>query len=302
MPDFSVIIPSHNGGDTLPRCLKAVEALESGGASLEVLLIDNDSNDTTLQTMEDFAVAFGAKIISVPERGKSFALNKGLKEAVGEVIVFLDDDTVPDPDLLQSYATMFQRNPDTHVLAGRIMPLWTEAPPTWLSELAREGLVLGCTPANLVNSNLSPEQVKGGNFAVRRSVIGKIRFDEGQANWGMHGASRGGEDTDFVRQLSLTGCTIGYAHSAAVGHIIQPNEMTVRSLIKRTIRVGRSNASSVGIVRAFRLLIEAAAHGLTSLLAFVAGRKTLAARSLRAFAYKLGQIDGLRIKPTRASS
>ena len=103
MDSCSIILPSRSGSDTLPLVLEALAAIERPQCGVEIVLVDNASTDETPQLMARFAAAHGAQVLAEPRPGKSHALNTGIDASSGDLIVFLDDDAIPDRDWISSF-------------------------------------------------------------------------------------------------------------------------------------------------------------------------------------------------------
>lgn len=93
---LAVIIPVHNGGEELRRCLQAV--MLSATRPDEVIVVDDASTDGSA----DIAQRAGAQVVrlSAPTRGPGFARNRGAEIAQGEVLFFVDADVLLHPDTL----------------------------------------------------------------------------------------------------------------------------------------------------------------------------------------------------------
>lgn len=91
MLKYSVIIPVYNVENYLPRCIDSL--LAQNYADLEILLIDNGSEDQSGQICEDYANQF-ANIAAyhIPNKGVGSARNFGLTKSKGEFIYFVDAD------------------------------------------------------------------------------------------------------------------------------------------------------------------------------------------------------------------
>lgn len=88
---YSVIVPVYNVENYLPRCIDSL--LAQNYADLEILLIDNGSNDQSGQICENYAAQFSnITAYHIPNKGVGSARNFGLSKAKGEFICFVDAD------------------------------------------------------------------------------------------------------------------------------------------------------------------------------------------------------------------
>lgn len=85
VPRVSVVIPARNEARHIEACVRSVVAQEVG-EEFEVIVVDGDSDDSTA----DLARAAGARVVPNPERTIPAALNRGLKAAVGEILIRFD--------------------------------------------------------------------------------------------------------------------------------------------------------------------------------------------------------------------
>lgn len=100
MPLVSVVVALHNGEAFLAETLNS--ALNQTHAEVEVIVVDDGSTDGSAEVLERFAgrvVAFRQ-----PNRGASAARNRGLAEARGTYVIFLDHDDVWEPTFVELLA------------------------------------------------------------------------------------------------------------------------------------------------------------------------------------------------------
>ena len=100
----SILICTFNRAPLLREALKAMSALTPPvDCDVEIIVVDNNSTDTTPQVIADAAARSPFRLVSLTEtaQGKSFALNRGLLAATGDVIALTDDDVWPDREWLQ---------------------------------------------------------------------------------------------------------------------------------------------------------------------------------------------------------
>ena len=98
----SVVIPAYNEEQCLPKTLECIgKALSIVECSSEIVVVDNDSQDKTRQIAE----SFGAKVFLEKEHNIAKVRNTGARNSTGDVLIFIDADTlVPD--------TLFQKITD----------------------------------------------------------------------------------------------------------------------------------------------------------------------------------------------
>ncbi len=99
-PFISIIIANRNGEKYLKTCITSV--LKSSTKNYEILFIDNRSTDSSIEIINEFARKDSRIRILINEanKGVPFSRNRAIKEAKGDILVFLDNDTKVDKDWL----------------------------------------------------------------------------------------------------------------------------------------------------------------------------------------------------------
>jgi GT2 family glycosyltransferase len=220
---LSIIIPTRNRArmvQTLLDSLKEVEGLER--FQPEIIVGDNHSQDETWNLLHTIAKKFPVPLtlLKVQKRGKSAVMNEASRVARGDVIAFLDDDVIVQPDWLCAVQHFFQEK-ECHAAQGviRIRPPRTEN---------REIHALINRYRTIPNIDFGPDiehfhSLNGANFAVSRHALNRVGpFDERLGP----GASGTSEDVDFARRLRREGFKIGYMREAVVYHGIDPIRLT----------------------------------------------------------------------------
>jgi glycosyltransferase involved in cell wall biosynthesis len=97
MITISVLIPAYNEDATILKILRKVKAVTYTGVKFEVLVIDDGSNDRTIELLEANPDLF-SQLIKMPQNGgKGAAVKAGLAAATGDYILFQDADLEYDP-------------------------------------------------------------------------------------------------------------------------------------------------------------------------------------------------------------
>ncbi len=204
-------------------------------------MVENASTDETINILETYTSKLPMSVLREPRQGKSFALNRGIEHAQGDLIVFTDDDIIPESNWLIAYVEAAKRHPGFVIFAGQVRHEWDAPPPGWLRHLADEGLSYAGTHVDLTEQAVSPGTVKGANLMVRRSAITQTRFAETPGvNFCGEGASTGGEDTAFAEEVAAQGEGIMFIPDACVKHIVRANQIKIGPVFSRYIRIGRN--------------------------------------------------------------
>src|SRR5262245_33928200 len=96
---FSVVIPTYRRTQTLFPVLDAL-ARQEQPPEFEVVVVDDGSGDDTSDRLSDYRPAYPFRFFTQDNGGPASARNRGVREARGSVVLFLGDDTVPEPPLL----------------------------------------------------------------------------------------------------------------------------------------------------------------------------------------------------------
>jgi glycosyltransferase involved in cell wall biosynthesis len=145
MPTVSIVVPAYNCAQYLPDTINSILAQEY--ADWEAIIVDDGSSDDTPRVAARFT-GRGIRCISQENRGVSAARNRGLADAAGEFIAFLDADDTWLPGFLRTMVTTLSRHTDAPFgysgaslmdEAGRPLPrvLYAEpSAPSWIEDLA----------------------------------------------------------------------------------------------------------------------------------------------------------------------
>jgi glycosyltransferase involved in cell wall biosynthesis len=111
--DISVVIPTYNRLPILIKCLRALEHQRKADPldDYEIVLVDDGSTDETVAWLSSHAAAFPhLRLIQQDHGGPAEGRNRGVDEARGDVIVFIDSDLVVTPSFLVSHARALSRH------------------------------------------------------------------------------------------------------------------------------------------------------------------------------------------------
>lgn len=122
---LSIIIPCYNEAKTIAEILRRVQEVSLGGVQKEILVIDDGSKDESAAIVETLAVSQPSiRLLRQPHNlGKGAAMQRGFKEATGDLVVIQDADLEYDPADWQQMIALFHL-PQVDVVFGsrRLLP------------------------------------------------------------------------------------------------------------------------------------------------------------------------------------
>jgi len=239
---ISVILCSYNRSQSLSLALESIAAsVMPASDDWCVLIIDNNSQDQTHAAADSFCRRDPAhfRYIFESRQGKSNALNRGIRDAEGDILVFVDDDVTVEPDWLCNLTRPFA-DPQLAGVGGRIYLPKNFTAPVWLKLDGTESLGgvlalfdLGPAPIPLT---IAPV---GTNMAFRRNIFAKygdFRTDLGP----QPGSEIRYEDTEFGGRLLKAGEKLLYVPSAIVHHAVAEPRLKQDYYLKYFFNYGRA--------------------------------------------------------------
>ncbi|WP_183359081.1 glycosyltransferase [Geomonas limicola] len=225
-PFVSVVIPVKNEEMYISACLSAVMKQDYVG-DFEVLVVDNGSSDRTVPIVEDYFSSFDrGRVIFKPEGTIASVRNAGWHHARGEVLAFLDGDSVPEPSWLREGVALLGAAPDISCVG------FSAAPPlasdTWVEKawfpISSTGKHRGTVEVRWLSSF---------NMLVRRDFFEAVQgFDENLVT--CEDADLGTRLSEFSRLL-LSDC----CHVRHLGTV-----KTVSSFVRKEFWRGKNSLTS----------------------------------------------------------
>jgi glycosyltransferase involved in cell wall biosynthesis len=236
---LTVLFATRNGEKVLSRTLNAYRRIKQSDVSWKLVIVDNGSSDSTLEIIKSFQKDLPIEVYFEPIAGKNRALNRGLDAVEGQLVVLTDDDTFPSPSFLQAWARFIDTKSDYGLFGGSIIPIFETAPQSWLTaDQHLCSIVFGAR--DLPEGPVDPQEIFGGNMAVRRSVFDNgFRFNENVGPSGFNPNYPMGSETEFCLRVASAGISCWFAKEPVVEHFVRSFQMTDSYLADRSYRCGR---------------------------------------------------------------
>ena len=220
--DLTVLICTYNRRADVVALLDTVQNQQTGGRfEYEVIVVDNNSSDGTGQALAGRA---GIRLLSESRQGKSYALETGIAAASGEVLFVVDSDQLLPPGYLLRAWEGIQSHPAVAIYGGKVLPLWPEDPPAWLtpehwSPLAM--LDMGDEPFEFTATRPICLLVPLYRMAPLRAANGfKLGMSVSKGQIG------GVEDADLSLRLLRAGYSGYYDPALLIQHKVEPDRLT----------------------------------------------------------------------------
>jgi glycosyltransferase involved in cell wall biosynthesis len=235
VPKISVIICTHNPRvDYLRRTVEALKAQTLPAEQWEFLLVDNASKEPLARAW-DLSWQPRARHILENDLGLTPARLRGIREAKGELLVFVDDDNVLAADYLAQALALFTRRPDLGVASGRLMPEYETPPPDWFRPYESWIAVRRLEQSFWSNFHDSRSEPCGAGMCLRRLIALKYlqtaADDAKQKILGRRGNSLlSGEDVAITKIAVGLGYSMGQFIDLNAVHLIPARRLSEKYL------------------------------------------------------------------------
>lgn len=214
IPRVSVVIVNLNGKDHLAECLPSIETLNFPKDRLEVVVVDNDSSDGSVEWLTTNYPKVRV-IRNQSNVGFAPAVNQGVKAAQSDYVALLNNDAKVDPDWLLYLLTPLMREPDVTCTASRILTWDGENIDFVGASLSYYGhgfkLAVGESAMNFVNESRPLLFPCGGAMMVeKRNFLEVGGFDEEYFAFF--------EDVDYGWRLWVMGYRVLFCPQSTVYH------------------------------------------------------------------------------------
>jgi len=232
---ISVIVPTYFGAKKLPNLLSALE--QQSHADFEVIIVSDGSKDNTPEVVNDPKWKLNVKLIEQENSGRSVTRNKGAANAIGDILIFFDDDMRPLPQCISEHMQHHLQHPGSIVTGGlqeevtqgatELFKYKSFLSDKWLSPLKGEG-----------SKALAQGQifVTTANFSIAKKDFNALQgFDERLTD---------AEDYEFAVRAVKKGIQLYFRNDAFAWH---DDNITTPSYIKRQRQYAIANAKLLAI-------------------------------------------------------
>jgi GT2 family glycosyltransferase len=207
-PTVSVVIPTYNRLERLRGVLEALSSQTAATNGFEVVVVSDGATDGTDEFVSAVEMPYELVFVSQPNRGPAAARNRAVALASSQLLVFLDDDVIPTPELIEQHLVTHAQDPGALVVVGPMLdpPGYRRSPLVrWEQAMLYkqyDAMRRGDYPATY-------RQFYTGNASVSRErLLDAGGFDE---------RFRRAEDVELAYRLHVNGAKFVF-NERAVGH------------------------------------------------------------------------------------
>ena len=203
-PAVSIIVPAHGRAEATRRCVESLLRLDYPADRREIIVVDDASTPPLAEALRDLPVRLLRQDRNI---GQSAARNLAATAANGEILAFIDNDCVAEPDWLRALLPYLD-DPTIAIVGGRVT-----APPARGAvaafEAVRSPLDMGAAETE-VTPSAAVSYLPTCNLLVRRDAL--------LAQGGFDATLRVGEDVDFIWRTLRGGARAWYVPAGRVVH------------------------------------------------------------------------------------
>lgn len=296
---LTAIICTYNRAKYIGNLLESIAANDLTKTEYEILLVDNNCIDNTREICEAFAAAhpdINFRYTVEPEQGLSAARNRGIHQAKGDILVYIDDDALVDTWYLRTVVEYMSAHPDISAVGGPILPQYETNEPLWMTRYTKELLCGYLYFGDKVRPFPGNRYPGGGNAAYRAEVfqhVGLFNTALGRKGNNLMGA----EEKDIFDKMHTLGMQFMYLPQMILHHIIPQKKLEKDYFNRLTYQIGVSERQrTLAIAKSKylrRLLAEAVKWAGTLVLFFAYSLQAQPAKGWKLILFRRNVTRGL---------
>ena len=232
MIEISAIISTYNRAQYLEGLFESILSQSISNKRYEIVIINNNCTDNT----EEICLRFKKDHPEIKvnycietSQGLSYGRNRGIKESIGELITFLDDDALITTDFFEKVIDFFNQKSHVNAIGGKILLKYLDKKPSWYNPHLAP--LLGYFNSGDKMKVFKNNFFKGSNMSFRKNLFDKHEgFNVALGRIGNKLYSN--EEKELYYRLKNSGEEIWYVPETVVLHLV-PIERTYPDFVKR---------------------------------------------------------------------
>lgn len=251
LPGVTLVIPTYNGARRIEDPLRALLEQQADPQRFEVVVVDNNSKDGTAQAVETSPSVEGlrqrgvdVRVVHEARQGLLFARLCGIQAARRELVCFLDDDNVPEPNFVTDGLALFE-DPQVGLVVSRLFPRYEVPPPPSIAR--REHLLainhrMGDAPKDFGAQATIAPTIGAGMWLRRAAFLEAVPWQNPEKLMPDRLGTQllSGGDIEFGLLIGKAGYLRRYGPTLKVWHIIPRSRFETRYFLRLIVGVVRS--------------------------------------------------------------
>jgi len=236
---ISAVICSYNRARFIIDAVESIFNQDFDKSQLEVIVVDNNSKDDTIALLAAYKLQHGNYNFSYyteTRQGVAYTRTRCAREAKGEIVAFLDDDSTAQAGWLKEIVDFFDAHPEVYSTGGKITPVFLTGIPKWYSRYFF-GLVGNFDFADHVKRMTGKRYPCGANMAFRKKVFEEIGYfnpELGRRGNGLIAT----EEKDIYLRILQYGKQVYYLPQVEVLHKVESNKFDKNYVHKHSMGIG----------------------------------------------------------------
>jgi GT2 family glycosyltransferase len=211
-PGISIVVPTFNRPDSLPRVAAALARQTLAPERMELIVVEDAKSEAPVELP---ALPFGVRVMRAEKPGASNARNVGWRAAAHPLVLFIGDDIVPVPELVARHVAIHEAHPEPGVGAlGHVR---------WARELGRDAFMawldygIQFSYPTIRDGEAGPGHFYSSNVSLKRAALDDVGgFDDERFPFLY-------EDIDLGERLFKRGFRLLYDPKAIGEHLHRPD-------------------------------------------------------------------------------
>jgi glycosyltransferase involved in cell wall biosynthesis len=237
----AIVICTYNRPELLMSTLKSAINLDFDPDQFEIIVIDNGNDEQSQEVFASINRESHCQMVYAREEklGLSYARNKGVSIARGDIVAFLDDDEIVPANWLKELIKPYGTDKRIGGVGGKIIPVFPDnIYPSWYSKEI-QGFFGGVDHGEHIHEVAPLEYIGGGNMSFRRQLI--IEAGLFNVRLGIVGqSSYSGEENELAGRIRNKGFKVLFNPNAITYHLIERERVSKLFLYRRCYQSGKS--------------------------------------------------------------
>lgn len=252
-PIISLIICTYNRDKYLPQALDSIAAQDFDKSLFELIVVDNNSTDNTSTIVKSFTDShpeLNANYCFEEKKGLGFARNRGLDEAAGDLLCYVDDDAILSKSYLRYVVSFFNSCPEAIGAGGKVIPKYDSGTePEWMSKYLENFAGRVDYGKEIKQFNDRMKYPAGCNMIYKKEVLLAV----GGFNNDLTFRS---DDKDIFLKVKKKFSQIYYLPEAYVYHFVDSYRLSFNNFRKLFLKTGNEEKKRIGQEKGIQGLVK----------------------------------------------